>query len=269
MTIKGFELDNSVLTNKQEFDAYAYPYFHKGCGKNEKTGCIVTHGIGGTTANVRLIADALSEKGYTVYAPLLKGHGTDLMDLSKATWKDWVNDEIKAYDLLKKEGCTQIVAIGLSLGGILTGYIAEERECVCAVLLSPPVCMKTWLHVGRYMSYFVKGICHRDARKTEDPRLPYSQMYKGFSTRSMRELYSLIKIFRRNLHKISCPVTVYWAEKDDKVAERSMSVLEKHLKHVDYRSTVIKNARHGSTYDLNVRDEVTRLVVEYVGNMVK
>ncbi|RPH38721.1 MAG: alpha/beta hydrolase, partial [Burkholderiales bacterium] len=53
-------------------------------------GVFLSHGYTATTAEVRLFAKRLHEKGYSVAAPLLAGHGTRPEDLNRVTWQDWV-----------------------------------------------------------------------------------------------------------------------------------------------------------------------------------
>ena len=269
MKIMGYTFDDGVLAWKQDFDEVAMPYFQEGTGAHKKVGCIVTHGIGGTPANVRVVADELVRRGYTVFAPTIAGHGTSILDLSKSTWQDWLKSEEDAYQRLVDAGCDEIIPIGLSLGGILTGMIAEEKPCTCAVMMSPPVCMKRWLHYARFLSGLTRGVQYPEMKKEERAgKLPYSQMYNGFSPNALRELWKLILRLRRNFQDIACPVYAMWAELDDKVSLRARKVLKKGLAHVEYRETVVMGAAHGQSYDPNVRDEVARMVADYVDEKV-
>lgn len=270
MIIYRFFSDDSVMDQTPAFDDFASPYLQEGFGEHKTVGCVVTHGIGGTPANVRLVADELVKRGYTVYAPLLEGHGISIRKLAHTGWKKVLQSERDACKKLKEMGCTKIVPIGLSLGGILSGIMAEEQDCACAVLLSPPVKMKRWVHVGRLLRPFVIGMVDDDeAKEKRKKKYPYAQMYDGSSPNAIQLVYNLMRYFRRNLKKISCPVCVLWAERDDKVAEASKDVLNKKLHHVQYDSIVIKNALHGSTYDPNVMHMVSTMVADYVDSKIK
>ena len=118
MKIFGYEPNRAMLDEHPPFDAVAAPYFHQG----GEVGCLVLHGIGGTPANVRLVAEALAREGCTVYAPLLPGHGETIRALDRSTGAQWLHAAFAAYDRLRAAGCTKIVPIGLSLGGILAGH---------------------------------------------------------------------------------------------------------------------------------------------------
>ena len=51
-------------------------------------GIVLSHGFTATTTEVRLLAKALHEKGYTVAGPLLPGHGTRYQDMNRCRWQD-------------------------------------------------------------------------------------------------------------------------------------------------------------------------------------
>ena len=74
--------DQRVLDEHIDFDNdIARPLFHQG----NEIGCITLHGIGGTPANIRVVADALIERGYTVVSPTLPGHGETVRALNSST----------------------------------------------------------------------------------------------------------------------------------------------------------------------------------------
>ena len=60
-------------------------FYHQG----NSTGFLLIHGFTASTAEVRPLADRLTELGYTVSAPLLPGHNTHPDDLNKTKWQDW------------------------------------------------------------------------------------------------------------------------------------------------------------------------------------
>lgn len=155
MSLSGYAFDNRILDEPAAFDTLSEPYFHAG---HSTVGCLLLHGIGGTPANMRVIAEALQSRGFTVYVPLLPGHGTTVRALQASTGEQWLACARDGYDRLRAVGCTRIVPIGLSLGGILAGLIAAERDCAALCLISAPIRMRAYLHVARVLSPLLPAI---------------------------------------------------------------------------------------------------------------
>jgi len=63
----------------------AEPFFFEG----GEVGCLVSHGFTGTTQSMRFLGEFLaSEGGLTVVGPRLKGHGTSVEDMARASAED-------------------------------------------------------------------------------------------------------------------------------------------------------------------------------------
>lgn len=268
MRLLGFLVDRTILDEPGAFDALGAPFWSRpepGANARAATGCLVLHGIGGTPANVRVVADALAARGYTVYAPLLPGHGKTVRALQQSTGEEWLACAQEGYDRLRAAGCTQIVPVGLSLGGILAGLVASERACAALVLISAPVRMRAYLHFARLISPLVPAIRYpAHDRDKLDRKAPYGQMYAGFSTRKLKDLYRLIRRLRRQLGQVMCPTLALWAAHDDKVAPGAARALERGLTHAALTARVMEHSPHGSTYDPRERDLVARLCADFI-----
>ena len=246
-----------------DFDETAQPFFHKG----NHIGCIVLHGIGGTPANVRPLADLLADRGCTVLAPMLAGHGTTIADLHEKTYEDWLETVYGAYDQLKEEGCDEIIPFGLSLGGALTAYLAATRPCRAAFLFSAAIRMKTYLRVAAFLSPVLPSVNYNvDEELARFRENPYSQMYTGMSTKSVRELKRLEKSLIPLLSGITCPVYAIWSGDDDKVDPVSSEILRTHLK-APYRECTVPDCPHGSTYSKE-RDRVYAPAMEWLDELL-
>lgn len=262
MKIFGYQPDRGMLDEHPPFDEIAAPFFHRG----GKTGCLVLHGIGGTPANVRPVADALAARGFTVFAPLLPGHGETVRALNDATAGQWLRCALSAYDRLRAAGCTAIVPVGLSLGGILSAHVAALRPCAGLVLISAPIRMRGYLRAARLMSPFVPFIRYSERDRQRTAALaPYAQMYNGFSTKKLCDLQRLIRRLRSRLPKITCPVLALWARYDNKVDPKSAAILRKGLCRAPLTERTLENSAHGSTYG-EERALVASLVADFVEN---
>ena len=251
------------MHRRVDFDETAQPYFHKG----NHIGCLVLHGIGGTPANVRPLAELLAEKGLTVYAPTLAGHGTMIADLHGKTWKDWVDTVYAGYDRLREEGCDEIIPFGLSLGGVLSAYLAATRPCKACFLFSPAIRTLPFLRIAAFLAPifpFVNYNVEEELKRFKEN--PYSQMYTGMSTRSVRELKRLSARLIPILKNISCPVYAVWAGNDDKVDPKSAEILKKEL-NVPFRDCTVPDCPHGSTYS-SERGRVHAPAMEWLSELL-
>lgn len=97
--------------------------------KKSQRGVLLLHAYSGSANDVRMLARSLEKANYTVYAPILSGHGTleplDILDASVERWRQDVRDSV-AY--LKAEGITQLAVFGLSMGGILAMDLLTEDD---------------------------------------------------------------------------------------------------------------------------------------------
>jgi carboxylesterase len=105
--------------------------------KGGKTGVLLLHGFTGTPFIFRELAEQLALLGYTVYAPLIAGHGTSPQDLSKTTWHDWFLSAQAAYRQLCDETDTQYV-IGASFGCNLACMLAATHTIRGVILIGYP-----------------------------------------------------------------------------------------------------------------------------------
>lgn len=246
-------------------DDISQPLFHKG----NQVGCITLHGIGGTPANVRVVSDALIREGYTVISPMLPGHGTTVRQFNQSTGEAWLQAALDAYDRLRMEGCTQIYALGLSLGGILSGLIATQRKVDGLVLFCAPIEMQPYLHMARRISWLVPVVSYGEKNlfsRWQDN--PYEQMYDGFSTKKLVDLNRLCIALRKNLDQITCPTLLFTAKYDDKVDIRSVDIWNAGAIHVPSCEQIeLERSPHGCTYGIE-RDFIAQKAVTFIAAQV-
>ena len=54
-----------------------------------RSGVLLIHGLTGTPAEMRFVANGMRDQGFTVYGMQLAGHCGDVRDLLRTTWHDW------------------------------------------------------------------------------------------------------------------------------------------------------------------------------------
>jgi len=100
---------------------------------------VVVHGYMAAPEEMRGLTDYLNKKGYWVYAPRVKGHGTAPEDLAHRTYNDWIRSVEEGYALMSCY-CRNVVVGGFSNGAGLALEVASRIEAIKGVFaVSPPM----------------------------------------------------------------------------------------------------------------------------------
>ena len=101
-------------------------------------GCLVIHGFGGGTYEIKSLADYLDNKGYLVACPKLKGHTGIGKDMKSADYNDWITSAEE--ELIKLMEKTQNIAIiGFSMGGMIAVHLACKYNINAIVTINTPI----------------------------------------------------------------------------------------------------------------------------------
>ena len=100
------------------------------------TAVLLVHGFPGTPAEVRPMAGALHDAGYTVQGILLPGFGPQFATLPERTPQDWVTAVIAAVIQLRATHA-RVVLLGLSLGGAVSLQAAAHADVDGLILAAP------------------------------------------------------------------------------------------------------------------------------------
>jgi carboxylesterase len=105
---------------------------------NGQDGVLVIHGFTGSPRSMRPLAEAFADAGYSVELPLLPGHGTSLEDMLETTFADWSGGAEEAYQSLAAR-CNRVMVAGLSMGGTLSLWLAEQHPEITGLVLVNPL----------------------------------------------------------------------------------------------------------------------------------
>ena len=110
-----------------------------------RAGCLLIHGLTGSPAEMRPLAEQLAAEGYHCLAPLLPGHGTTLADLHSVRWPEWIRAAEAGLARLRTQK-QSVFAAGLSLGTLIVAYLARRNpEIHGLALLSPAIAVSNQL----------------------------------------------------------------------------------------------------------------------------
>lgn len=202
------------------------PFFLQGERRGGKThGVLLIHGFTGTIAHMRMVANVLQEQGFTVMGINLPGHGTDMDDMASKSWQDWLDAAKEAF-LRLKDQCDYVSVAGLSLGGCLTLILGEQMQPDAIAPISAPMGTQAPLWAAALAAPFMRTVWWRPRNEeTAQVMKEYDCGYPGFRTSCARHLNRLIKMARRNLHAVTCPVLVVQSRADGTITKDSADVI--------------------------------------------
>lgn len=122
--------------------------------KGGRVGVLLLHGLCGTPAEMRFVANNLARSGFTVNCAQLAGHGGTEDDIKASTWRDWYHSAEAALEEISAE-CDVVIAGGLSTGAVLSLLLAANHpdKVHGTVLLAPTLWLNGWL-IPWYARFF-------------------------------------------------------------------------------------------------------------------
>jgi carboxylesterase len=215
---------------------------------------LLVHGAGDTPQSLSKVAAALHERGYTVRAPLLPGHGRSLRELAAHSGDEWYSAVQEALaDLRRLHHCVGVV--GLSMGGALSVRLAAEHEDVPAlVLLSPylgmPSLAAAVIHMSALWGWLVPYVSTASEHSVLDPVARSEGLaYGAMSVRSLRELLSVATRGFELLPKLTVPTLVIQSRTDNRVSSELTTRAFDRIGARDKRIEWIEGAGHVITVD--------------------
>ena len=179
-----------------------------------KRAVLLLHGFTGNTNDVKRLGKYLADRNYTVHAPLYKGHGggPDLLIQSNPT--EWWNSVIEGYDELKNRGYEEIAVAGVSLGGIFSLKLGEERPTKAIVTMSAPASSKSTDSLqNRIVDY---AINYKKLSGTYDEAIDSrTKIAELVKMPSLNYLQSMINETSEKLNVIQTPVHILRGLEDD------------------------------------------------------
>jgi carboxylesterase len=198
------------------------------------------------------LADAFHERGYTVYAPLLPGHGTRVEDLARTPWESWEREALSAYRALQR-GHERVAVAGLSMGGALALRIAEQEKPAAVVAVNAPV----WLREpGATLAWLVKHWKEETIKPVEDNNGHY---YDRIPLAAIDQLMELVSTTHRGLPRVSSPVLIIQSREDETILPESARAI-----YLGLRSEKELAWREGGGHVITREPDVVRKVFEYV-----
>ncbi len=282
--IARFLLDKAIADYNHDYEAFfiegeskarsvGQPILKK--GRSGKLGIILFHGYMAAPKELEEIAEYLSEKGWWVYVPRLKGHGTAPEDLAIRTAEDWMTSADEAIGLITSK-CRKVVLGGFSMGAGLALEVAariRHPAIIGVFAVCPP------FRLQDFSSKFVPAVSmwnrlmssvKRENVKKEfvinQPENPHINYLRN-PISGVRELDKLMKSAENKLADIRLPALLVQSDEDPVVDEKGTRKAFKLLGSDRKRCLLIHSSRHGILLG-NGATEVYRAVEEFIAHLL-
>ncbi len=179
--------------------------------KGGKVGCLLLHGLTGTTWAMRELGDALHEQGLTVHAPLFPGHRTSASELAGTPWEMWFEHSERALTELRAD-CQEVFVVGHSMGGALSLLLAASHDVQGTVAISTPYRLRR--REVFLTELFRSAVRNWKKHNGDEKHLLPDEGYNVYPLQAVHQLILLLRAFRSNIAAVQCPVLVIHARKD-------------------------------------------------------
>lgn len=241
------------------------PFFFEGNGH----GVLLIHGFAGSVAHMRPLGESLRDKGYSVRGINLPGHALDEAAMAKSDWKQWLQ-ATKEATLEMKEKCETVIVCGLSMGGVLALLVAEQMKIDACVPISAPMATRNRLiSLATLAAPFYPRVAWRSqGERHVDLNQDYDYGYSGFPTQKAGDLNHLIKLARRDLFNINCPLLCVQSDADQAIWRGSADTIIGNVGSQERQKLWLKDAPHVCTLSkelptiVEAMDSLLKRVVE-------
>lgn len=251
---KGILFASPKLLYKNEKHLVNKTFYFK--GKNNKA-VLLLHGWTATPYELRRLAIYLNEAGYTVYGPMLRGHGTKPADLEKVTYLDWLEDARLAYEKLKRTHGKVFVG-GTSLGGTVALSLAKEfKEIDGLILMATPYKIRME-KVGSFL-VFLLSLFKKYKKKFYPPTFGSRKTitriisYQTYPIKNVLEVGKLVNYSRKDLNEITQPCLIMQSSSDHIVARNSLAKIYKKIGSRVKKKKYVKRSYH--TFISDIKNE--------------
>ena len=213
-------------------------------------GVLLIHGFTGSAAEMRLVGQYLNERGLTVSAPLLPGHGTTPDDLNNYGWKDWVGEVNRALIELQEKRDIVFVS-GLSLGALLALNSAATSENIEGVItFAAAIDVTDWhRHLPRIFSRFIRQLGKPDEHWADPEAESLLWSYDTYPTVATFELLDFIPIVKEHLPQITCPLLAIYSTADPTVSSDGVQLVFEQVSSKDKQLVELNESGHVITVD--------------------
>jgi carboxylesterase len=238
-------------------------------GDASKPACLLIHGFTGTPKEMRWMGEYLNKQGYTCLGIRLAGHGTQPEAMVRSRWIDWAASVEDGYHLLC--GLTDnIFLIGLSMGGVLSLFMASQLKVKGVIAMSTPSRLPTDYPI--WLLKLISLVIRFRPKSNEPPgsgwfdKAAYQDhiAYGKNPVRSTAELKALILEMHAALPKVRVPVLLMHSRDEKYILPDNLESIYAGLINAPERTRLyITGSGHNLPRDAS-REQVFQAAVEFI-----
>lgn len=186
-------------------------------------GVLLLHGFTGTPREMWPLGAYLHERGLTVSAPLLHGHGSTLAEINRVNWRDWVAGVESAYANLKQNTTRRVIA-GFSMGSLLAIWMAAHHDDIAGIVLyAPALRIADWrLNLTPLLKPFMHSYRHSGKSDLHDPEaVQWMGGFERYPVGAAAELWHLRRHVLRDVSRVRTPALVIYSDGDRSIHPHS------------------------------------------------
>lgn len=250
--------------------------FLKGCGPIElkgtsEWGVLLVHGLSGSPAQMRPLAEALNSDGHSCYVPVLPGHATHPDELFYINWNDWYEAAKEEYLKVRAQH-EKVAVIGFSLGaglGIRLGVEFPDMDAL--VLISTPIYFFSKYLPTHYvlkLAWLISNVSRSyPQRYPEGPEGPEYLIYPYMPLDALFASRELAADNRRILDELKVPLLMFHSETDSACCADNARIVYKQAKSPWKRLVMFERAPHGMMHSGS--EEERALILENIREFLR
>ncbi|MFP3915322.1 MAG: alpha/beta hydrolase [Actinomycetota bacterium] len=190
---------------------------------------VLIHGFTGHPGHWLPLRENLAARGYTVVAPLLTGHGSDVRRLASSRWREWVRAGTEAA--LSVSDHRRVHLVGLSMGGMVAILTAPRVAAASLTTINTPILL-------RDARAYLTPLVHRvrpwvSGREEPAPDPALAHLWNPETMRSTAAIDQLLRIIWRGWReagRLRRPALVIQSRSDAVVRPVSGRILARRLR---------------------------------------
>lgn len=215
-------------------------------------GVVLIHGYMAAPEEVRPLAESLYRRGFSVYAPRLRGHGTAPEDLAERTWEEWY-DSVNRGLIIMKHLVPHVSIAGFSTGAGLALLQAARKPHAFDSLISISAPLRLQNIASRFSSTvdvwnnFLKKVKVEKGRMefiSNTPENPDINYHRN-PIHGIHQLGQLMDTVRKNIADITIPALIIQGSEDPVVNPKSADEVFQSLSSEQKELVRIHSKRHG------------------------